>query len=341
MHSVRFLLILFALLAAALGPDRAWAQQEMLQNRSFETPNSTILGNNFFRDDQLPSWDVLQVSDSSAPTPVNLIRPHAGYVGGPTVVAPGDTGGVNYFDVNSMSGVIGQTVTMPAAGTVSFSGWFSTRDGVRSLTGLTLRLRRISTNAIVAQQSVAFSTTDALYSWKQATVADVAVEAATYRLEVVLPNEANFDLASLVFTPRLVVTKTRAAVSDPVNGTTNPKAIPGGVVDYTITATTRPGVTVTSNSIVLVDPTPAGLDLVVADAAACNRGTTALTCAYGGPASTTDQFEFSTNGGTTWTASPTDTGGGVDNRITHVRVRPTGSMAASTSFSVRLRYRVE
>lgn len=39
----------------------------------------------------------------------------------------------------------------------------------------------------------------------------------------------------------LTVTKTHAVISDPVNGTTNPKAIPGAVIEYTVNITNAAG----------------------------------------------------------------------------------------------------
>jgi uncharacterized repeat protein (TIGR01451 family) len=52
----------------------------------------------------------------------------------------------------------------------------------------------------------------------------------------------------------LAVTKTQAVESDPINGTTNPKAIPGATVRYTITVVNSGAEDATS--VVLVDTTP-------------------------------------------------------------------------------------
>jgi uncharacterized repeat protein (TIGR01451 family) len=52
----------------------------------------------------------------------------------------------------------------------------------------------------------------------------------------------------------LAVTKTQAVESDPINGTTNPKAIPGATVRYTITVVNSGAQDATS--VVLVDNTP-------------------------------------------------------------------------------------
>src|SRR5690606_5005914 len=66
--------------------------------------------------------------------------------------------------------------------------------------------------------------------------------------------------------PALRVQKTSTAWSDPLNGTTQPRRIPGGVVRYAVTVTnTGPG-PVDANSLVITDPLPPGAALYVAGA---------------------------------------------------------------------------
>ena len=66
--------------------------------------------------------------------------------------------------------------------------------------------------------------------------------------------------------PSLTVLKTSTVLSDPVNGTTNPKRIPLAVVRYDIvTSNSGPG-TVDSNTLVIIDPVPANTSLYVATA---------------------------------------------------------------------------
>jgi hypothetical protein len=61
----------------------------------------------------------------------------------------------------------------------------------------------------------------------------------------------------------LTVTKTHTVISDPINGTTNPKAIPGAVIEYTVNITNAAGsaiaqaVTVTDDLTALVTGAPA------------------------------------------------------------------------------------
>lgn len=64
----------------------------------------------------------------------------------------------------------------------------------------------------------------------------------------------------LIQSARLTVTKTSAVISDPANGTTNPKAIPGATVRYTVTATNSG--TTNATSVVISDQIPANTTYV-------------------------------------------------------------------------------
>jgi hypothetical protein len=146
----------------------------------------------------------------------------------------------------------------------------------------------------------------------------------------------------------LTVTKTSAAYSDPLNNTTNPKLIPGAVTQYTIAATSPSSYTVTSNSVVLIDSTPANMELVVTNIggagsgpAAFTAGGTGLTYTYTSLASTTDNIDFSNNNGSTWTYTPVANANGTDPNVTTIRLRPQGAMAASSTFSFNVRYRIK
>ena len=147
----------------------------------------------------------------------------------------------------------------------------------------------------------------------------------------------------------LTLVKSSQTLLDPLNGTTNAKLIPGARVGYTITVANPHSYSVTSNSIVIVDATPALLQLFVSDIAAVGGGpvrfqdgaiSSALTYIYSGLASLVDDVDFSNNGGATWTYVPTPNADGVDTAVTHIRIRPKGAMAPSSSFSLLLGYRL-
>ncbi len=145
--------------------------------------------------------------------------------------------------------------------------------------------------------------------------------------------------------PSLTLTKLVSVFSDPVNGSSFPKSIPGAISSYTIRLTNGgPGV-VDANpaapatpTFVVNDPLPAEVDLFVGDIGTAGSGpfiftngspSSGLSCSYISLASTTDCVEFSTNG-TLWTATPVPDANGFDASIRYIRFRPVGSMNGAT-----------
>lgn len=154
--------------------------------------------------------------------------------------------------------------------------------------------------------------------------------------------------------PSLVHMKTVSVYSDPINNTTNPKSIPGSMQIYTVRLTNQGAGTVDNNTISIVDAIPANTAMYVLDIGSAGSGPVAfsngspsstLTYTYTALNSGADNLEFSNNGGTTWSYSPTANANGCDPAITNIRVRPQGTMAANTGagspyFEIRFRVRV-
>jgi uncharacterized repeat protein (TIGR01451 family) len=140
----------------------------------------------------------------------------------------------------------------------------------------------------------------------------------------------------------LEISKVSTVISDPLNGTTNPKAIPGAVVEYTITVRNVGAGTVDASSIVLLDVMPAGMAFAVG---------TPVTFTNGSPASGLNTFNANTmvtysqvaGGVAPYTYTPT---GSYDANVRGIRIAPTGTMAAATSgtaqpsFTIRFRAQV-
>ncbi|MFM9851639.1 MAG: hypothetical protein ACKVOJ_02360 [Sphingomonadaceae bacterium] len=320
--------------------------QEMLLNRSFESPTAPANGNNFYA--AMPNWTTIVVG-AAQPQPINIIKTFTGYSGGPTVTPTG--GGAQYFDINSRAGTIQQQVTLTAAGLVDYSIYFSTRDGITTVPGMTINIRD-STNAVVSTVSTSFTAADTLYSWKQVGLTNVPLAAGTYTYEVIVPDLANVDLASFVYKPPLQLTKTSTVISDPVNGTTNPKFISGAIVEYVLSVTnpTTSTYTVTGNTINLIDKTPPGLEFSLATIApgagpASFSTTNALTTyTFTSLSSTSDNFDMAYDAtGTVWTNSPSPAAiaSGFDPLITFIRLRVGGTVPAGTTFSYKVQYRLK
>lgn len=336
-------LIWWIVAGAAVWGMPAVQAQELLLNRSFEAPVAPANGNNFYT--SITGWAV--TSDTGVAQPVNLIKAHPGYANNPTVTPP--TGGAQYLDVNSSAGKARQAVILPTNGMIDFSGWYSVRDFPQVLTGLVINIRN-SSNTVVASVSTSFSASDPIGLWKLASATKIPLVAGSYTYEMVIPDFANVDLASLVFYPALTMAKSRSSISDPVNNLTNPKMIPGGISEFLLGVTNPALYTVDSNTVMVVDATPANTQLVVADIGSAGSGPAAFV--QGAPSSTlaytftslssaSDDIDFSSDGGTTWTYSPVADANGADGTVSNIRLRPKGTMASGSSFQFRLRYRVQ
>lgn len=153
--------------------------------------------------------------------------------------------------------------------------------------------------------------------------------------------------ATIQVSAPLTIVKSSLVYSDPFNNTANPKLIPGSFVHYAITVANPGGVPVTGGSILITDSTPANLSLFVANLPGATgpllfgAGSSGATYTFSGLASTTDDLEFSNDGGSTWTYVPTANSAGADPAVTHMRIRPKGTMAAGSSFTLNFGYLVK
>lgn len=145
----------------------------------------------------------------------------------------------------------------------------------------------------------------------------------------------------------LTIVKLAMVRSDPINGTVNPKAIPGATVEYQLILTNPAPTAVDSGTIVVTDPIPANVDLRVADISGASSGpvlftngspSSGLTYTFSGLASATDDVDFSNDNGATWTYVPTPDAAGLDSAVTDIRIRPQGSFAPNNAqFTLRFR----
>ena len=124
---------------------------------------------------------------------------------------------------------------------------------------------------------------------------------------------------------------------------------------YTLRITNQGAGSVDANTVAIVDAVPANTALFVQDLGVAGSGPVAFT--NGTPtqradvhvlrawATRGDDLEFSNNGGASWTYTPVANANGCDPAVTHIRVRPKGTMAAASGagnpfFEVRFRVRV-
>ena len=170
-------------------------------------------------------------------------------------------------------------------------------------------------------------------------------------------NSSSVDV-DLLPAPSLTMLKTVLTFSDPVN-LSNPKAIPGAYLDYTIIATNSGAGVVDLDTTFITDPIPANTDLFVNDLGGAGSGpvaftdgatSSALTYTFTALDSTTDDIDFSNDNGATWIYyqdsdfSNIDVDG-FDATVTNIRVNPKGTFAGAAgsnpSFSIIFRVRLQ
>lgn len=140
----------------------------------------------------------------------------------------------------------------------------------------------------------------------------------------------------------LEISKVSSIISDPVNGTSNPKMIPGAVVEYAITVRNVGAGTVDASSIVLLDVMPAEMAFAVGTPVTFTNGTTTSGLNTFN-AATMVTYSQASGGVAPYTYTPT---GSFDANVRGIRIAPTGTMAAATSataqpsFTIRFRAQV-
>jgi uncharacterized repeat protein (TIGR01451 family) len=151
-----------------------------------------------------------------------------------------------------------------------------------------------------------------------------------------------------VMVPNLVVAKVSQVLQDPVNAASNPKRVPGSLIEYSITVTNQGPGTVDASTLVITDPVPANMRMYVATTSG-----NPVTFSNGSPASGL-AFNYAANvsyssqpgGGPPYTYVPVPDADGFDAAVRGLRVAPTGTMSAAgvagnPSFTVRFRLRVD
>ncbi len=126
----------------------------------------------------------------------------------------------------------------------------------------------------------------------------------------------------------LVVTKTSTVLSDGVSGS-NPKAIPGARIQYTITVSNTGNLAVDSNSIVIVDPFPPEFTFDASTPMTMNVGNSGL-AAFN--QSTIVTYSNQPGGGAPYTAP---LGSGYNSNLTGLRFQPSGTMLGANSSGPR------
>jgi uncharacterized repeat protein (TIGR01451 family) len=152
--------------------------------------------------------------------------------------------------------------------------------------------------------------------------------------------------------PNIALSKSVDTYYDPVSGLVNPKAIPGGELDYTISAVNSGPGPADNNTVVVTDSIPANMELYVGDLTGplsgpidFDDGTTlsGLSYTFLGLGDGGDDVTFYDASGE---YTPFPDGDGYDSAVVSIMVNPKGQFAAASggnnpSFTIRFRVRVK
>jgi len=189
-----------------------------------------------------------------------------------------------------------------------------------------------------------------------ASIENFVIENGTTPPTCTSADSADFRCVSTAIAlPVIFLQKISVTLSDPVNGTTNPKAIPGALAEYTLTATNSGSGPADNNSIIITDAVPPNTAFYVNDIS--GAGTGPIRFVEGSPpsglsynfvslASNTDGLSFSNNGGTSFNYTPSPDAEGADTNVTNIQVSTQGQFLApngsgNPSFQIKFRIKVE
>ena len=148
--------------------------------------------------------------------------------------------------------------------------------------------------------------------------------------------------------PGLLVSKVAQTLTDPFSGGSNPKAIPGAVVQYTVGVSNQGAGSPDAASLLITDPLPTDTALFVdtsgGDPIVFIDGAVSSGLSYNYATDVT--FSNQVGGGAPYTYIPVPDAQGFDPAITGYRINPTGAMNPTVgpnvpSFNIQLRVRIE
>ena len=148
--------------------------------------------------------------------------------------------------------------------------------------------------------------------------------------------------------PDLLVSKVAQTLTDPINGSANPKAIPGAVIQYTLGVSNQGLGPVDADSLVITDPLPTDTALFVdtsgGDPIAFVDGAVASGLTY--TFATDVTFSNQVGGGPPYNYAPVPDAQGFDAVVTGFRINPGGAMNPTVGtnvpgFNILLRVRIQ
>lgn len=236
-----------------------------------------------------------------------------------------------------------------AQGATSVASTTTTGTGTTVSTGATALLRVTAGQPYTFAEAASGSTVLSQYTATM-TCSNARTGATTAFVvpATITPILGDLITCTVTNTPRaanaaLTTVKSSTVISDPANGTTNPKLIPGAVLSYSINVSNSGSLGVDSSTVFILDPLPTTLEY---------NGASTVTFANGTPSSGLT-FNAATDVRRSRSATPpasfaacTDVPtAGFDPTIRFVCIRPSGTMAGATaagqpSFAVSFQTRI-
>ena len=141
--------------------------------------------------------------------------------------------------------------------------------------------------------------------------------------------------------PEITLSKTLLTIYDPYNGASNPKAIPGSILEYSIQAKNDGELAADNNSIKIADRIPTNTKVCVSNTGSCK----APYFVNGSPSSglSLSGTVFSNDGGVTYAYLPSPDADGADSNVTDLRTSFNGAFqpkTGATAPSFQLKFRV-
>lgn len=161
--------------------------------------------------------------------------------------------------------------------------------------------------------------------------------------------QATIEVTLLVAPRNMAVRMANRVTWDPVNATRHPKMLPGARLRATLSLANTDIVPLDPGSASVTIPTPDKLRVAL-DGDGASTGTairltedapeSGLTLRYIAPGDTSDDVDFSSDGGVSWGYLPVAGDAASEAAITHVRLRPRGAMARQSSVMLSIPYTV-
>lgn len=281
-------------------------------------------------------FGALQFGDAIACTFTNTAFPHVRIQ-----KALGGTG--RRFATDQFTMIVAQGSTTVATTTTTGTGT-TVSTGATALTRVTAGLsytfsEAASGTTVLSQYTATMSCTNARNG-----------STTNYAVPVTLtPVLGDIITCTVTNTPRaanasLTTVKSSTVISDPVNGTTNPKLIPGAVLSYGINVSNSGTMAVDSSTIFILDPLPSVLEYNGASTVVFSNGAPVSGLTFN--AATDVRWSKSATAPASFAACTDTPAAGFDATIRYVCIRPSGTMAGATgagqpSFTVSFQTRIK